>query len=150
MVVLLGCLSVNAVERKEIALDSINLTVVCNTVQIHHVYGAADAATESEADDCSALSDKSIITVEQGTLYVDKGSDYEGKYTIISCTFCTSKVFKDTGEEEIYSFVCKDEQENTLTITYEKVKNRGKTHDIITIPSYNDVGVLFRVTSYWR
>jgi hypothetical protein len=148
LVVLLVSLPINAVERKEIALDSIGLKVVCCTEQVHWLYDATNAITSSDPLDCDPESLRTEIVVEQGKLYINKGTEDEKSFKINSCNFCEGKVFSDSGNVEVFSFVCTDVDENTVAITYQKVSGKGMTHNIVTVPSYDNYGCLTRVTTY--
>lgn len=145
---LLVCLCVSAAGRKEIAVDSIKMKIMCSVEQNHWIYGSADAVTKSTPTECSEFYTDNTITIEQGKLVINKGGEDEQALNISSCTYNEGKVFKDKGFAKTYSFLCKDENENVFQITYQQVTNNGQTYNIITVPRYGDDGCLYGVTTY--
>lgn len=158
VVVLLVSVTCKGLERKEIAISNLSMVVKTTTEQTHWLYGAADIVSKNDDKmncDGSTMDMGKIFTISNQVLYIDKDSDDEVSFKIMSCTFTKSKVFADAGLSETYRFVVKpivDGKASTFTtfITIEKVNNAGKTKTIVTIPAIDEDGRLYSVTVYTK
>ena len=158
VVALLVCATCSGLERKEIAVSNLSMVVKTTTEQTHWLYGAADFVTKNDDRmDCdgSTMDVGKTFTISNQVLYIDKGTDDEGSFKIVSCTFIKSKVFADAGLSETYRFVVKPIDDGkvsqfTTFITIEKVTNAGKMKTIVTIPSIDEDGRLYSVAVYTK
>lgn len=156
VLVLLVSITCKGLERKEIAVSNLSMVVKTSTEQIHWLYGAADFVTKNEDKmDCDAntLWNDNTITVLSGTLFVNKGSEDEQKFKIVSCTYTKDNVFADAGVSETHRLmvnpISEDGVSKLLTfITIEKVTNAGKARTIVTIPAIDVDGRLQSVNVY--
>lgn len=155
VVVLLVSVTCKGLERKEIAISNLSMVVKTTTEQTHWLYGAADFVSKHEDRmDCDAntLWNDNTITVLNGTLFLNKGSEDEQKFKIVSCTYTKDKVFADAGVSETHRFMVNpinDGVSKLLTfITIEKVSNAGKVRTIVTIPAIDVDGRLLSVNIY--
>ena len=155
IVVLLVSITCKGLERKEIAVSNLSMVVKTTTEQTHWLYGAADFVSKHEDRmDCDAntLWNDNTITVLNGTLFLNKGSEDEQKFKIVSCTYTKDKVFEDAGVSETHRFMVNpinDGVSKLLTfITIEKVSNAGKVRTIVTIPAIDVDGRLLSVNIY--
>lgn len=155
IVVLLVSITCKGLERKEIAVSNLSMVVKTTTEQTHWLYGAADFVSKHEDRmDCDAntLWNDNTITVLNGTLFLNKGSEDEQKFKIVSCTYTKDKVFADAGVSETHRFMVNpinDGVSKLLTfITIEKVSNAGKVRTIVTIPAIDVDGRLLSVNIY--
>lgn len=155
VVVLLVSITCKGLERKEIAVSNLSMVVKTTTEQTHWMYSAADFVTKNEDRmDCDAntLWNDNTITVLNGTLFLNKGSEDEQKFKIVSCTYTKDKVFADAGVSETHRFMVNpinDGVSKLLTfITIEKVSNAGKVRTIVTIPAIDVYGRLQSVNVY--
>ena len=158
VVVLLVSVTCKGLERKEIAISNLSMVVKTTTEQTHWLYGAADFVSKNDDKmncDGSTMDVGKIFTISNQVLYIDKDSDDEVSFKIMSCTFTKSKVFADAGLSDTYRFVVKpivDGKASTFTtfITIEKVNNAGKKKTIVTIPAIDEDGRLYSVTVYTK
>lgn len=155
IVVLLVSITCKGLERKEIAVSNLSMVVKTTTEQTHWLYGAADFVSKHEDRmDCDAntLWNDNTITVLNGALFLNKGSEDEQKFKIVSCTYTKDKVFADAGVSETHRFMVNpinDGVSKLLTfITIEKVSNAGKVRTIVTIPAIDVDGRLLSVNIY--
>lgn len=83
------------------------------------------------------------ISVKEGKLTIDAGTEDELSFKITSCSYEEGKVFVDRGAVEVYRLVCQELDENipskwTSLITIQKVKDGARAKTIITIPQYDE------------
>lgn len=158
VVVLLVCATCRGLERKEIAVSNLSMVVRTTTEQTHWLYGAADFVTgKDDRMDCDAstMDESRTFTISNRALYIDKGTDEEQKFQIVSCTYTKGNVFKDAGVSETHRFVVKPIDEGKVSsystfVTIEKVTNAGKTKTIVTVPAMDTDGRLYSVSVYTK
>lgn len=158
VVVLLVCATCRGLERKEIAVSNLSMVVKTTTEQTHWMYGAGDFVTNKDDRldcDASTMDEGRTFTISNGALYIDKGTDDEEKFKIVSCTYTKGNVFKDAGLSETHRFVVKPIDGGKVSpystfITIEKVTNAGKTKTIVTVPVVDVDGRLYSVTVYTK
>ena len=158
LVVLLVCATCRGLERKEIAVSNLSMVVKTTTEQTHWMYGAGDFVTNKDDRldcDASTMDEGRTFTISNGALYIDKGTDDEEKFKIVSCTYTKGNVFKDAGLSETHRFVVKPIDGGKVSpystfITIEKVTNAGKTKTIVTVPVVDVDGRLYSVTVYTK
>ena len=158
VVLLLVCATCRGLERKEIAVSNLSMVVKTTTEQTHWMYGAGDFVTNKDDRldcDASTMDEGRTFTISNGALYIDKGTDDEEKFKIVSCTYTKGNVFKDAGLSETHRFVVKPIDGGKVSpystfITIEKVTNAGKTKTIVTVPVVDVDGRLYSVTVYTK
>lgn len=158
VVVLLVCATCRGLERKEIAVSNLSMVVKTTTEQTHWLYGAGEFVTNKDDRldcDASTMDESRTFTISNRTLYIDKGSDDEQKFQIVSCILTRGNVFKDAGVSETHRFVVKPIDGGRVStystfITIEKVTNAGKTKTIVTVPAIDVDGRLYSVTVYTK
>lgn len=158
MVVLLVSTACKGLEHEEIAVSTLSMVVKTTTEQTHRLYGAADFVMKNDDKmDCDAntLWNDNTFTISNETLHINKGTDDEQKFHIVSCTHTKENVFKDAGVSETHRFVVKPIDGGKVSpystfITIEKVTNAGKTKTIVTVPAIDVDGRLSSVTVYTK
>lgn len=158
VVLLLVCATCRGLERKEIAVSNLSMVVKTTTEQTHWMYGSGDFVTNKDDRldcDASTMDEGRTFTISNGALYIDKGTDDEEKFKIVSCTYTKGNVFKDAGLSETHRFVVKPIDGGKVSpystfITIEKVTNAGKTKTIVTVPVVDVDGRLYSVTVYTK
>ena len=156
VVVLLVCTTCKGLEREEITVSNLSMVVKTTTEQTHWLYGAGDFVTNKDDKldcDASTMDESRTFTISNRALYIDKGTDDEQKFQIVSCTYTKGNVFKDAGVSETHRFVVKPIDDGKVSpystfITIEKDTNAGKTKTIVTVPAIDGDGRLYSVTVY--
>lgn len=148
---LLVCLACVALEPQEIAIDTLSMSFGTQTEQIHSLYGAGDFVINKDATDCAPMLVEHSVSVREGKLSIDAGSEDELSFKVTSCSYEEGKVFADRGAVEVYRLVCQELDENipskwTSLITIQKVKDGARAKTIITIPRYDEYGAIFSIT----
>lgn len=149
VVVLLVCVFCCAFESKEINADSISLGINTRFEQVHYFYNASNFVSGTEVLECSNLENPHRVVVERGLLKLDAGTEYEIAYSIKSCTIALGKVFADRGEEKVYHLCCSEivdgvKSRYTSNITIQIVNDGIDTKTIVSVPVYNEEGVLLQ------
>ncbi len=145
VVELLVCLTCVALEPQEIAIDTLSMSFGTQTEQIHSLYGAGDFVINKDATDCAPMLVEHSVSVREGKLSVDAGFEDELSFKITSCSYEAGKVFADRGNVDVYRLVCQELDDNVpskLVITIQKVKDGARTETIVTIPRYDEYGVI--------
>lgn len=142
---LLVCLACVALEPQEIAIDTLTMSFGTQTEQIHSLYGAGDFVINKDATDCAPMLVEHSVSVREGKLSIDAGSEDELSFKVTSCSYEVGKVFADRGDVDVYRLVCQELDDNVpskLVITIQKAKDGARTETIVTIPRYDEYGVL--------
>lgn len=142
---LLVCLACVALEPQEIAIDTLSMSFGTQTEQIHSLYGAGDFVINKDATDCAPMLVEHSVSVREGKLSIDAGSEDELSFKVTSCSYEVGKVFADRGDVDVYRLVCQELDDNVpskLVITIQKAKDGARTETIVTIPRYDEYGVL--------
>lgn len=142
---LLVCLACVALEPQEIAIDTLSMSFGTQTEQIHSLYGAGDFVINKDATDCAPMLVEHSVFVREGKLSIDAGSEDELSFKVTSCSYEVGKVFADRGDVDVYRLVCQELDDNVpskLVITIQKAKDGARTETIVTIPRYDEYGVL--------
>lgn len=142
---LLVCLACVALEPQEIAIDTLSMSFGTQTEQIHSLYGAGDFVINKDATDCAPMLVEHSVSVREGKLSIDAGSEDELSFKVTSCSYEVGKVFADRGDVDVYRLVCQELDDNVpskLIITIQKAKDGARTETIVTIPRYDEYGVL--------
>ena len=145
VVELLVCLTCVALEPQKITIDTLSMSFGTQTEQIYSLYGAGDFVINKDATDCAPMLVEHSVSVREGKLSLDAGSEDELSFMITSCSYEAGKVFADRGDVEVYRLVCQELDDNVpskLVITIQKVKDGDRTETIVTIPRYDEYGVL--------
>lgn len=158
VILLAAYITCKAVELTNIDISSIKLSVKTVTEQIHWLYTSTEFVTKDddrETCDASTMNIDREFTISEGFLYIDKGTEYEDVYQIVSCTLSKGNVLADAGSSEAYRFVVKQitkgEQERFHTfITIDKVEDNGLTKTIVTVPKIDNYGLLYCVITYTK
>jgi hypothetical protein len=151
VVELLVCSACMALEPQEISVGTFSMRFETQTEQIHSLYGAGDFVVNKDAEDCDPMQIEHSISVKEGKLTIDAGTEGELSFKITSCSYEEGKVFVDRGAVEVYRLVCQELDENipskwTSLITIQKVKDGARAKTIITIPQYDEYGAMFSIT----
>lgn len=151
IVELLVCSACMALEPQEIAVGTFTMCFETQTEQIHSLFGAGDFVVNKDAADCDPMQVEHSISVKEGKLTVDVGTEDELSFKITSCSYEEGKVFADRGSNEVYRLVCQELDDNIPSkwisiITIQKVKDGVKAKTIITIPRYDEYGVISSIT----
>lgn len=154
VVELLICSVCVALEPQEISVSTLSMGFETQTEQIHWLYEAGDFIVNKDAADCDPMQVEHSISVKEGKLMVDAGTEDELSFKITSCSYEEGKVFADRGAVEVYRLVCQELDENipskwTSLITIQKVKDGARAKTIITIPRYDEYGVIFSITTLY-
>lgn len=142
---LLVCLACVALEPQKIAIDTLSMSFGTQTEQIHSLYGAGDFVINKDATDCAPMLVEHSVSVREGKLSIDAGSEDELSFKVTSCSYEVGKVFADRGDVDVYRLVCQELDDNVpskLVITIQKAKDGARTETIVTIPRYDEYGVL--------
>lgn len=153
VVVFMVCVVCLALEPKEIAISALSMSFKTKTEQTHWLYGAGDFIINEDAVDCKPLPVAHSVSISDGKLTVDAGTEYELSFKITSCSYEGGKVFADRGTVEVYRLVCQELDENTPSkwssvITIQKVKDGARTKTIVTIPRYDEYGVIYSISIF--
>lgn len=151
VVELLICSACMALEPQEIAVGTLSMRFETQTEQIHWLFGAGDFVINKDAVNCNPMQVAHSISVKEGKLTVDAETDDGFSFKITSCSYEDGKVFADRGAVEVYRLVCQELDENIPSrwisiITIQKVKDGARTKTIITIPRYDEYGVISSIT----
>lgn len=151
VVELLVCSACVALESLEIAVDTLSMNFGTQTEQIHWLYGAGDFVINRNATDCEPMQVEHSISVKEGKLAVDAGTEDELSFRITSCIYEEGKVFADRGSVNVYRIVCQELYDNIPSkwvsiITIQIIKDEARTKTIITIPRYDEFGVISSIT----
>lgn len=151
IVELLICSACMALEPQEIAVGTLSMRFETQTEQIHSLFGAGDFVINKDAADCNLMQVAHSISVRDGKLTVDAGTEDELSFKITSCSYEEGKVFADRGSNEVYRLVCQELDDNIPSkwisiITIQKVKDGVRAKTIITIPRYDEYGVISSIT----
>lgn len=151
IVELLICSACMALEPQEIAVGTLSMRFETQTEQIHWLFGAGDFVINKDDADCNPMQVVHSISVMDGKLTVDAETDDGFSFKITSCSYEDGKVFADRGAVEVYRLVCQELDENIPSrwisiITIQKVKDGARTKTIITIPRYDEYGVISSIT----
>lgn len=154
VVELLVCSACMALEPREIAVGTFSMRFETQTEQIHWLFGAGDFVVNKDAADCDPMQVEHSISVKDGKLTVDADTDDELSFKITSCSYEDGKVFADRGSVEVYRLVCQELDDSTPSkwvsvITIQKVKDGARTKTIITIPGYDEYGVISSITTLY-
>lgn len=154
VVELLICSVCVALEPQEISVSTLSMGFETQTEQIHWLYEAGDFIVNKDAADCDPMQVEHSISVKEGKLTIDAGTEDELSFKITSCSYEEGKVFADRGAVEVYRLVCQELDENipskwTSLITIQKVKDGARAKTIITIPRYDEYGVIFSITTLY-
>ena len=153
VVELLVCSACMALEPQEITVGTFSIRFKTQTEQIHFLFGAGDFVVNKDAADCDPMQVEHSISVKEGKLTVDAGTEYELSFKITSCSYEEGKVFADRGTIEVYRLVCQELDENipskwSSVITIQKVKDGARAKTIITIPKYDEYGVIYSISIF--
>lgn len=153
VVVFMVCVACSALEPKEIAVIDLTMSFKTKTEQTHWIYGAGDFITNKDAADCKPLPVSHSVSISGGKLTVDAGTEYELSFKITSCSYEVGKVFADRGTIEVYRLVSQELDENipskwSSVITIQKVKDGARAKTIITIPKYDEYGVIYSISIF--
>ena len=151
VVELLVCSAFMALEPQEWLLTGVGMMFKTQTEQIHWIFEACDFVVNKDAADCDPMQVEHSISVKEGKLTIDAGTEDELSFKITSCSYEEGKVFADRGAVEVYRLVCQELDENipskwTSLITIQKVKDGARAKTIITIPRYDEYGVISSIT----
>ena len=151
IVELLICSACMALEPQEIAVGTLSMRFETQTEQIHWLFGAGNFVINKDDADCNPMQVAHSISVMDGKLTVDAETDDGFSFKITSCSYEDGKVFADRGAVEVYRLVCQELDENIPSrwisiITIQKVKDGARTKTIITIPRYDEYGVIYSIT----
>lgn len=154
IVELLICSVCMALEPQEIAVGTLSMRFETQTEQIHWLYGAGDFIINKDAVDCNPIQIAHSISVENGKLMVDAETEDELSFMITSCSYEEGKVFADRGAVDVYRLSCQELDDSTPSkwasvITIQKVKDGARVKTIITIPRYDEYGVIFSITTLY-
>lgn len=154
IVELLICSACMALEPQEIAVGTLSIRFETQTEQIHSLFGAGDFVVNKDAADCDPMQVEHSISVKEGKLTIDAGTEDELSFKITSCSYEDGKVFADRGSVEVYRLVCQELDDSTPSkwvsvITILKVKDGARTITIITIPGYDEYGVISSITTLY-
>lgn len=154
VVELLICSVCVALEPQEISVSTLSMGFETQTEQIHWLYEAGDFIVNKDAADCDPMQVEHSISVKEGKLTIDAGTEDELSFKITSCSYEEGKVFAGRGAVEVYRLVCQELDENipskwTSLITIQKVKDGARAKTIITIPRYDEYGVIFSITTLY-
>lgn len=144
---LLVCSACVALEPQKIAVSELSMSFDTKTEQIHSLYGAGDFVINKDAIDCNPMQVGHSISVKAGKLTVDAGTEDELSFKITSCSYETGNVFADRGSVDVYRLVCQELDDSIPSkwisvVTIQKVKDGAKTKIIVTIPQYDEYGVI--------
>lgn len=151
---LLVCSACMALEPREIAVGTLSMRFETQTEQIHSLFGAGDFVINKDDADCDPMQVAHSISVKAGKLTVDVDTEDELSFKITSCSYEEGKVFADRGAVEVYRLVCQELDENIPSrwisiINIQKVKDGARTKTIITIPRYDEYGVISSITTLY-
>ena len=151
VVELLVCSACMALEPQEISVGTFSMRFETQTEQIHWLFGAGNFVINKDDADCNPMQVAHSISVMDGKLTVDAETDDGFSFKITSCSYEDGKVFADRGAVEVYRLVCQELDENIPSrwisiITIQKVKDGARTKTIITIPRYDEYGVIYSIT----
>ena len=151
VVELLVCSACMALEPQEISVGAFSMRFETQTEQIHWIFGAGNFVVNKDAADCDAMQVEHSISVKEGKLTVDADTEDELCFKITSCSYEEGKVFADRGSNEVYRLVCQELDDNIPSkwisiITIQKVKDGARAKTIITIPRYDEYGVISSIT----
>lgn len=151
VVELLVCSACMALEPQEITVGTLSMSFETQTEQIHSLFGAGDFVVNKDAADCDPMQVAHSISVKEGKLTVDAGTEDELSFKITSCSYEEGKVFADRGFADVYRLVCQELDDNIPSkwfsaVTIQKVKDGERTINIITIPRYDEYGVISSIT----
>lgn len=154
VVELLICSVCVALEPQEIAVSTLSMSFETQTEQIHWLFGAGDFVVNKDAADCDSMQVEHSISVKEGKLTIDAGTEDELSFKITSCSYEEGKVFADRGAVEVYRLSCQELDDSTPSkwtslITIQKVKDGARAKTIITIPRYDEYGVIFSITTLY-
>lgn len=154
VVELLVCSACMALEPQEIAVGTLSMHFEAQTEQIHLLFGAGDFVINKNAVDCNPMQVAHSISVRDGKLTVDTDTEDELSFMITSCSYEEGKVFADRGAVEVYRLFCQELDENIPSrwisiITIQKVKDGARTKTIITIPRYDEYGVISSISTLY-
>lgn len=140
-----------ALEPQEITVGTFSMRFETQTEQIHSLFGAGDFVVNKDATDCDPIQVEHSISVKEGKLTIDAGTEDELSFKITSCSYEEGKVFADRGSNEVYRLVCQELDDNIPSkwisiITIQKVKDGVRAETIITIPRYDEYGVISSIT----
>lgn len=140
-----------ALEPQEITVGTFSMRFETQTEQIHSLFGAGDFVVIKDATDCDPMQVEHSISVKEGKLTIDAGTEDELSFKITSCSYEEGKVFADRGSNEVYRLVCQELDDNIPSkwisiITIQKVKDGVRAETIITIPRYDEYGVISSIT----
>lgn len=141
----------NAVEPQKISVPELLMKFSTKTEQIHSFYGAGDYVIGKEPIDCNPMRGIHSLSVKDGKLTIDSGTDDEIVFKVNSCIYSKGKVFADHGTMEVYRLSCNELDDGTPSswvsaITIQKVKDGARNKTIITIPRYDSEGVMYQTT----
>ena len=151
VVELLVCSASMALEPQKISVGAFSMRFETQTEQIHWIFGAGNFVVNKDAADCDAMQVEHSISVKEGKLTVDADTEDELCFKITSCSYEEGKVFADRGSNEVYRLVCQELDDNIPSkwisiITIQKVKDGARAKTIITIPRYDEYGVISSIT----
>ena len=140
-----------ALEPQEITVGTFSMRFETQTEQIHSLFGAGDFVVNKDSTDCDPMQVEHSISVKEGKLTIDAGTEDELSFKITSCSYEEGKVFADRGSNEVYRLVCQELDDNNPSkwisiITIQKVKDGVRAKTIITIPRYDEYGVISSIT----
>lgn len=151
IVELLICSACMALGPQEIAVCTLSMRFETQTEQIHSLFGAGDFVVNKDVEDCDPMQVEHSISAKEGKLTIDAGTEDELSFKITSCSYEEGKVFADRGAVEVYRLVCQELDDNIPSkwisiITIQKVKDGVRAKTIITIPRYDEYGVISSIT----
>lgn len=151
VVELLVCSACMALEPQEITVGTLSMSFGTQTEQIHSLYGAGIFVINKDATDCDPMQVEHSVSVREGKLIVDAGSEDELSFKVTSCSYEEGKVFADRGTIGVYRLVCQELDDNvpskwSSVITIQKAKDGARTETIVTIPRYDEYGVISSIT----
>ena len=151
VVELLVCSACMALEPQEITVGTFSIRFKTQTEQIHFLFGAGDFVVNKDAADCDPIQVEHPISVKEGKLKIDAGTEDEHSFKITSCSYAKGKVFADRGSNEVYRLVCQELDDNIPSkwisiITIQKVKDGVRAKTITTIPRYDEYGAISSIT----
>lgn len=154
IVELLICSTCMALEPQEIAVGTLSMRFETQTEQIHWLFEAGDFVIDKDDVDCNPMQVAHSISVRDGKLTVDADTEDKLSFMITSCSYEDGKVFADRGAVEVYRLVCQELDDSTPSkwvsvITIQKVKDGARTKTIITIPEYDEYGVISSITTLY-
>ena len=150
VVELLVCSACMALEPQEIAVGTFSMRFETQTEQIHSLFGAGDFVVNKDAADCDPMQVEHSISVKEGKLTVDAGTEDELSFKITSCSYETGNVFADRGSVDVYRLVCQELDDSipskwVSVVTIQKVKDGARTKNIVTFPQYDEYGVISNI-----